>query len=204
MTTFEDGRYFLTYTAVSSWGYGVGLRETADWRHYTHRGMILSPSNKDAAIFDRKIGGPLRLPAPAFGRGCGRILFWMAFSDDLQHWGGHRPVARTRPGRWDSARIGGGAAPIHTSQGWLEIYHGADQNSRYCLGALLLDLKEPWKVLARSAGPIMEPVTEYEQKGFFGNVIFTNGHLVNGDEITFYYGASDSVICGAKFSLDRI
>jgi len=105
---------------------------------------------------------------------------------------------------WDSSRIGAGAAPIYTKQRWLEIYHGADQNSRYCLGALLLDLDEPWKVLARSAEPIMEPLAEYERKGFFGNVVFTNGHLVNGDEITLYYGASDSVICGAKLSLEAI
>jgi predicted GH43/DUF377 family glycosyl hydrolase len=128
----------------------------------------------------------------------------MAFSDDLKHWGGHCPVARTRPGMWDSVRIGAGAAPIYTERGWLEIYHGADHNSRYCLGALLLDLEEPSKVVARSAEPIMEPVEEYERKGFFGEVVFTNGHLVDGDEITLYYGASDSVICGAKLSLDKI
>ena len=113
-------------------------------------------------------------------------------------------MARTRPVMWDSARIGAGAAPIYTEKGWLEIYHGADQNSRYYLGALLLDLKEPWKVLARSAEPIMEPLAEYEQQGLFGNVVFTNGHLVKGDEITLYYGASDSVICGAKISMQEI
>ena len=129
---------------------------------------------------------------------------WLAFSEDLIHWGDHRPVAMTRPGMWDSARIGAGAAPIHTDEGWLEIYHGADENSRYCLGALLLDLKEPWKVLARSEAPIMEPVEEYERIGFFGNVIFTNGHLADGDEITLYYGGADSVICGARLSIRQI
>jgi predicted GH43/DUF377 family glycosyl hydrolase len=204
VTTFEDGRFLLTYTAVSSWGYGVGLRETSDWQKYTHHGMILSPSNKDAAIFERKIDGRYVCLHRPSGVIVGGHYIWMAFSNDLKHWGGHCPVARTRPGMWDSSRIGAGAAPIYTKQGWLEIYHGADQNSRYCLGALLLDLKEPWKVLARSAEPIMEPLAEYEQKGFFGNVVFTNGHLLNGDEITLYYGASDSVICGAKFSLQEI
>ena len=204
VTRFEDGRFFLTYTAVSSWGYGVGLRETSDWKNYVHRGMIISPSNKDAAIFERKIDGRYVCLHRPSGVIVGGNYIWMAFSDDLNQWGGHRPVARTRPGMWDSARIGAGAAPIYTPHGWLEIYHGADQNSRYCLGALLLNLKEPWKVLARSPAPIMEPLAEYEQKGFFGNVVFTNGHLVDGDEITLYYGASDSVICGAKFSLEAI
>jgi len=69
---------------------------------------------------------------------------------------------------------------------------------------MLLDLKEPWRVLARSRFPIMEPTEEYEKKGFFGNVVFTNGHLVDGDELTLYYGASDSVICGARFSISEI
>ena len=101
--------------------------------------------------------------------------------------------------------MGAGGDPIRTSQGWLEIYHGATANpTRYCLGALLLDLDEPWKVLARSKDPIMEPLADYEQVGFFGNVVFTNGHLVDGDEVTIYYGASDSVICGARFSIAEI
>src|ERR1700683_352455 len=204
VTCFEDGRYFLTYTAVSSWGYGVGLRETSDWQKYTHHGLILSPSNKDAAIFERKIDGCYVCLHRPSGVIVGGHYIWMGFSNDLKHWGGHRPVARTRPGMWDSSRIGAGAAPIYTPQGWLEIYHGANENSRYCLGALLLDLKEPWKVLARSAEPIMEPLEKYEQEGFFGKVVFTNGHIVNGDEITLYYGASDHVICGAKISLQEI
>ncbi len=204
VTSFEDGRFFLTYTAVSSWGYGIGLRETNDWQNFTHHGMIISPANKDAAIFERKIGGQYVCLHRPSGVIVGGHYIWMAFSDDLTYWGGHRPVARTRPGMWDSSRIGAGAAPICTEHGWLAIYHGADQASRYCLGALLLDLNEPWKVVARSAEPIMEPVAEYETKGFFGQVVFTNGHLVSGDEITLYYGASDSVICGARLSLRKI
>jgi predicted GH43/DUF377 family glycosyl hydrolase len=105
---------------------------------------------------------------------------------------------------WDNARVGAGAAPIRTSQGWLEIYHGANRYHRYCLGALLLDLEQPWKVLARSQAPIMEPEAEYERTGFFGNVVFTNGHLVDGDTVTIYYGASDSVVCGARLSIREI
>ena len=204
VTTFEDGRFFVTYTAVSSWGYGVGLRVTSDWENVTPHGMIISPSNKDCAIFERKIDGRYVCLHRPSGVIVGGNYIWMAFSDDLKHWGGHRPVARTRPGKWDGARIGAGASPIFTGQGWLEIYHGADSDSRYCLGALLLDLNEPWKVLARSPEPIMEPLAPYEKEGFFGSVVFTNGHLVDGDEITLYYGASDSVICAAKLSLRQI
>ena len=69
---------------------------------------------------------------------------------------------------------------------------------------MLFDLQDPTKVVARSQQPIMEPLMEYEQTGFFGNVVFTNGHVIDGDEITIYYGASDEVICGAKFSIQEI
>ena len=72
------------------------------------------------------------------------------------------------------------------------------------MGALLLDLQNPSRVLARSEEPIMEPVAGYEQTGFFGNVVFTNGHLVEGDQVTIYYGASDEVICGAQLSIKEV
>ncbi|MBQ8916939.1 MAG: glycosidase, partial [Alistipes sp.] len=75
---------------------------------------------------------------------------------------------------------------------------------RYCLGALLLDRNDPSRVLARSEQPLMEPEAPYELTGFFGNVVFTNGHLVDGDRLTIYYGASDEVICGAEFSIAEI
>jgi predicted GH43/DUF377 family glycosyl hydrolase len=196
--------YYLTFTAVSAHGVGVGLRSTDDWRRITSHGMIFPPHNKDCAIFDSQVGGlyyALHRPSsPAIG---GNYL-WLAQSPDLVHWGNHRCLAHPRPGLWDSARLGAGAAPIRTPEGWLEIYHGADAGNRYCLGALLLDLKEPWKVLARSRDPLMEPSALYERSGFFSHVVFTNGHLVDADTVTLYYGASDSVICGARFSIREI
>lgn len=196
--------YFLTYTAVSPHGVTIGLRTTRDWRAFNHHGVILPPHNKDCVIFDEKTGGKyLALHRPSSVEIGGNYI-WLAESEDLLHWGNHRCVAHSRPGGWDSARVGAGAAPIRTSEGWLEIYHGADAGHSYCLGALLLDLNQPWKALARSELPIMEPIAEYERTGFFGNVVFANGQMVDGDELTLYYGASDSVICGARFSIRAI
>jgi predicted GH43/DUF377 family glycosyl hydrolase len=111
---------------------------------------------------------------------------------------------KTRPNMWDCARIGAGASPIKTAKGWLEIYHGADFNHRYALGAVLFDLIDPSIVLARSIDPILQPEAAYELTGFFGNVVFTNGHIVDGDTLYMYYGASDEVICGATFSITQI
>jgi predicted GH43/DUF377 family glycosyl hydrolase len=198
------GKYYLTYTAVSNYGYGVGLMSTSDWTDFNRYGMIISGPNKDCALFEEKINGRyccLHRPSMMV---IGGNYIWFAESNDLQYWGRHKFVAGTRDGMWDSERIGAGASPIKTNKGWLEIYHGADKNHRYCLGALLLDPGDPSKVIARSEEPIMEPITDYEKNGFFGNVIFTNGHIVSGDNITIYYGASDKVICKAELSINDI
>jgi predicted GH43/DUF377 family glycosyl hydrolase len=199
-----DGTYYMTYTQVSENGVGVGLMHTRDWVHFGREGMILPPHNKDCALFEAKIGGQYYCLHRPSGVDLGGNFIWIAASPDLVHWGRHQCLLRTRAGMWDSARVGAGAAPIRTSEGWLDIYHGADSQHRYCLGAVLLDLEDPTRVLARSYEPLLEPVADYEQKGFFGNVVFTNGHLVEGDEVTMYYGASDQVICGAKLSISRI
>jgi beta-1,2-mannobiose phosphorylase / 1,2-beta-oligomannan phosphorylase len=199
-----DGVYHLTYTQVSESGVGVGLMRTRDWIHFERDGMILPPHNKDCALFEQKINDQYYCLHRPSGIDLGGNFIWVAASHDLLHWGQHTCILHTREGMWDCARIGAGASPIRTEDGWLEIYHGADFNNRYCLGAVLLDLNDPGKVLARSEQPLFEPETNYETRGFFGNVVFTNGHLVDGDTITMYYGASDEVICGAKLSVNEI
>jgi predicted GH43/DUF377 family glycosyl hydrolase len=166
--------------------------------------MIFPPHNKDCALFEERIGGSYYALHRPSSPELGGNFIWIAESPDLLHWGNHRCILHSRPGMWDSSRVGAGASPIRTPEGWLEIYHGADDQNRYCLGALLLDLKQPWKVLARSQRPIMEPIADYERAGFFGNVVFANGQLVEDDQITVYYGASDSVVCGARFSIVKL
>ena len=196
--------YYLTYTKVSPTGVGVGLITTTDWKHFDRKGMIFPAHNKDCALFEERIGGKYYALHRPSSPSIGGNYIWIAQSPDLEHWGHHQCIATTRAGYWDSARVGAGAAPIKTEAGWLEIYHGANEDHRYCLGALLLDLQNPARVLARSEEPIMEPLAGYEQTGFFGNVVFTNGHLVKGDTVTIYYGASDEVICGATLSIKEV
>ncbi|MDR2057952.1 MAG: glycoside hydrolase family 130 protein [Dysgonamonadaceae bacterium] len=203
IATTSDG-FFLTFTEVSPVAVGVGLMHTTDWKEFTRHGMIFPPHNKDCAFFESKINNRYYALHRPSSPELGGNYIWLAESPDRLHWGNHQCVATTRKGMWDSARIGAGASPIQTQEGWLEIYHGADSNHRYCLGALLLDTNNPSKVLARSKEPIMEPVYPYEQTGFFGNVVFTNGHWIEGDTIHLYYGASDEVICLADFSISEI
>lgn len=196
--------YYLTYTAVSENGVGVGLRTTKDWKKFESIGMILPPHNKDCAIFEELINGKFyalhRPSSPAIG---GNYI-WLAESNDGIHWGNHQCIIKSRQGFWDSARVGAGAAPIKTEKGWLEIYHGANAENHYCLGAFLMDLQNPSKIIARTKDPIMVPQENYELSGFFGVVVFTNGHIVKGDQLTVYYGAADEFVCGAHFSIKEI
>ena len=199
-----DGVYYLTYTAVSDSGVGVGMQTTRDWQHFERKGMILPPHNKDVAIFEEKIRGNYYALHRPSSKDIGGNYIWLAESPDGLHWGNHKCIVKTRQGMWDSERVGAGAAPIKTDRGWLEIYHGATLANRYCLGAFLLDLEDPSIVLARTVDPIMVPTERYELSGFFGFVVFTNGHLVKGDELTIYYGAADEFVCGATFSIQEI
>lgn len=201
-----DETYYLTFTAVSENGVGVGLRTTTDWKNFASHGMIIPPHNKDCAIFEERIQGLFYALHRPSSVDLGGNYIWIASSPDGIHWGNHHCLIKTRPGMWDSARVGAGAAPLRTKMGWLEIYHGANEKHQYCLGAFLMDINDPTKVIARTVEPIMVPSAPYELSGFFGNVVFTNGHVLqaDGDTVTVYYGASDEFVCGANFSLSEI
>ncbi|SFB55352.1 Predicted glycosyl hydrolase, GH43/DUF377 family [Cohnella sp. OV330] len=197
-------KYYITYSAVSSRGVGVGLAATRDFVSYERLGMILPPENKDAMFFPERINGKyymLHRPVP---KSIGAPEMWVAESPDLLHWGGHRYLMGLRPGLWDGGRIGGGAVPIRTDRGWLALYHGADADSRYCMGAALLDLDDPARVLARSRVPILAPEADYEVNGFFGKVVFSCGAILAGDTIRMYYGAADEVMARADIPLADI
>ena len=202
--TVLDGVYHLTYTQVSGHGVGVGLMTTRDWIHFERHGMIFPPHNKDCTLFDQVIGGKYYALHRPSGIDIGGNFIWIASSPDKIHWGNHDCIMTTRPDHWDSARIGAGSAPIKTSYGWIALYHGADASHRYCLGAALLDLEDPSIVIARSSSPLMEPTEDYELNGFFGKVIFSNGHIQRGNQILLYYGAADEVICAAEFDIEDI
>jgi predicted GH43/DUF377 family glycosyl hydrolase len=198
------GVFYLTYTAVSASGVGVGLRTTTDWKNFSLPKMVLPPHNKDCAIFEGKIDGKFFALHRPSSKEIGGNFIWLCDSIDGERWGNHKCIIRTRGGMWDSGRVGAGAAPIWTESGWLAIYHGADEKNRYCLGAFLLDLQNPAVVLGRTVDPIMVPIETYELSGFFGEVVFTNGHIVEGDKLTIYYGAADEFVCGAVLSIAKI
>ncbi len=198
-------RYWCAFTQVSAFGVSVGLASTVDWKTFSEHVTMLPPHNKDCAIFPRKINdGYYCLHRPT-GIVIGGNYIWISRSPDLRHWGEHRCIATTRPGMWDCAKVGAGGPPIETDEGWLVLYHGADQTDRYCMGALLLDRRDPGVVLGRTPEPFMEPTASYERQGFYGNVVFVTGQtVINEKKIRLYYGASDQFICMAECDIDAI
>jgi predicted GH43/DUF377 family glycosyl hydrolase len=199
-----DGVYYISYVAVSRAGVVTCLASTRDFLRFQRRGVIFCPENKDAAIFEGKVAGryfALHRPvSPLFAA----HDVWIAESPDLLSWGNHRRLFGTRKDSWDELRIGAGAPPVKTGAGWLEIYHGADRDQRYCLGAVLLDAEKPWEVLARSAEPVLRPELPCEKQGFFGEVVFTCGVLLEDGMLKIYYGAADTSICLACAPLEEI
>ncbi|MBX4189353.1 hypothetical protein KW785_02030 [Candidatus Parcubacteria bacterium] len=114
-------------------------------------------------------------------------------------------VLGPRPGAWDGTKVGITAPPIKTKQGWLLLYHAVSENHHtYRVGAILLDLKDPTIVLARSADPIFEPQEEYEKVGIVNNVVFPCGMIVRKGMVYIYYGGGDKVTGVATMELDVI
>lgn len=202
--TLIDDTYYITYVAVSHFGVTTALASTKDFKSYNRHGVIFCPENKDVLLFHEKINDKFyamhRPISPLFKK----QEIWLAESPDLTSWGNHRYLMSPQPELWDEAKVGASAVPFKIDAGWLEVYHGADRNNRYCLGAVLLDAEQPWKVLARSQKPILEPKTDYEIEGFFGNVVFSCGLLHEDNKLKVYYGVADTAICYAEIPLQDV
>jgi predicted GH43/DUF377 family glycosyl hydrolase len=202
-----DDTYYILYTAYSRHGPRLGLAKTMDFKTFERIALVSQPPNKDAALFPRKIKGRfVRFDRPSTPGGHD---MWMSYSEDLVHWGDSRVVMETRPGFWDSARIGAGAPPIETDKGWLEIYHGVKQTSAgniYRLGCAMFDLDDPSRIIGRSKIPVLTPREYYERTGDVPNVVFTCGAILEAGtgEVKIYYGASDTCICVATARLEDL
>jgi predicted GH43/DUF377 family glycosyl hydrolase/glycosyltransferase involved in cell wall biosynthesis len=206
--TLIDGVWHITYVSVSRLGITTSRLTTRDFRTFERRGVMFLPDHKDVALFPERVSGryvALTRPMPqSFNRVLG---VWIAFSDDLVNWGGHRPLALPRKGMWDELRTGAGAVPFRVPEGWLELYHGVDNNGRYAMGALLLDANDPSRVIGRSPDPILVPTDDYERSGLYDNTVFSCGHVPlddRGERIRMYYGAADSCMAAADFDVREI
>lgn len=199
-----DGRYFITYTAVSEFGAATALAVTDDFETSTKLGIIFPPENKDVCIFPEQIGGKFVAYHRPVPKGIGNADMWTAQSPDMISWGGHEHMLSGKDGTWEGGRIGGGAPSIRTSRGWVHIYHAADESHRYCLGAFLAALDNPGKILAKTTTPILQPSEPYEKDGFFGNVVFSCGVILKDQVLWIYYGAADDKVALCRIALQKL
>lgn len=193
-----EGAYYITYNVASRLGGRIMLARTTDFRSIETLGFIAGPDHRNCTIFPEKIGGYYaRLERPMGEGGIGDI--YISYSPDLIFWGKTKLLLEKNTRYWESAKIGAGAPPVKTDEGWLVIYHACRLGMNgytYQMGCVLLDLEDPGVIRGKLNEPVMAPEMYYERVGIVGNVVFPTAALRHGgpDELKVYYGAADTCI----------
>ncbi len=206
---------YMTYVAFEGWGSmrialtSISLEDFKAGRWHWKKPKLISPPNvmaKNWLIFPEKINGKYAVFHGLFPK----IL--IEYIDDIDTFEGYiysqRPQGAPQPGRkkaWDGLLRGAGPPPLKTELGWLLLYHALDKNDqdKYKLGAMILDLNDPTKILYRSAHPILAPDFHYENDGKPG-VVYASGALIIDGDLHVYYGGADKVCCVAKTPLKKL
>lgn len=176
---------------------------------------LSTPDNRNMVLFPEKINGKyvrLERPFPVYSRGGEYFDIWMSDSADLKYWGNSKLVLGAEKVKFANRKIGPGTPPIKTKYGWLALFHAVEFDPKrgkngwekkwqkiYYVGVMLLDLKDPSKVIGYYNKPLLAPSTIYERKnGFRNDVIFPGGLILEDKgEVKIYYGAADTVECVA-------
>jgi predicted GH43/DUF377 family glycosyl hydrolase len=207
ITRIED-TFYLMHAAHSGHGCRLSLIKTEDFQEFVWLGFVSETDNRNGVLFPEKVGGfYARLDRPNTGGDFGDI--WISYSPDLIFWGKSECVLRNSEVRWAWTKIGPGATPIKTKQGWLNIFHGVRTQCAshyvYSLGVALHDLENPARVVAMCKEAILHPEMEYELMGQTPSVVFTSGAVVEDDgQVKIYYGAADTVQCVATTTVERL
>jgi predicted GH43/DUF377 family glycosyl hydrolase len=196
----EDGSYtyYSTYTAYDGKIILPQLLETPDFTNFkfiTLNGPAVR--NKGMALFPRKINGQFAM----LSRQDDENLFIM-FSDNIHFWDSPQPLLQPEE-PWEYMKIGNCGSPLETEAGWLVLSHGVGPMRKYCIGAFLLDLNDPTRVIGRLREPLLEP-NEAEREGYVPNVVYTCGVLLHEREVIIPYAMSDYATSFATVSLDDL
>lgn len=177
-----------------------GLLMTTDFKTFRRLGRITDPTldDRDVILFPEKVRGRyvlLRRPMQWTGRryGTRHPGIWICFGEDPLKWGESRLLAKAKfP--WER-KIGGSTPPLPHPKGWLVLYHGVDAKGAYHVGAMMLDRRDPTRVIARTPRPILSPETDFEWKGLYPHgVVFPTGNVVVDGRLFVYYGCADKCI----------
>ena len=198
--TDDDGSvmYYATYTAYNGRAILPQFIETEDFLHF--RILTLNGSavqNKGMALFPRRIGGRYAM----LSRQDDENLLLM-FSDSPHHWSDPQVILRPAE-RGECVKIGNCGSPIETEAGWLVITHGVGPMRKYCIGAALLDLDDPTRVIGRLREPLLAP-EGVEREGYVPNVVYSCGSMLHGRELILPYAVSDRASAITSLSLDDL
>jgi len=188
----------------------IGLAKTTDFKTFYQLENAYLPFNRNGVLFPRKISGKfvmLNRPSDNGHTPFGDIF--LSESEDMIHWGRHRFVMGAGGQWWQGTKIGAGPNPIETTDGWLLIYHGVLNTCNgfvYNMGAALLDIDEPWKVMYRTSRYLLNPEMPYETTGKVPNVAFPCAALVDAPtgRMAIYYGGADTYTCVAYAQVDEL
>ncbi len=204
-----DDTYYITWCNYFN-GPTVGIAKTRDFKDFFQLENAFLPFNRNGVLFPRKINGNfvlLNRPSDNGHTPFGDI--YLSQSPDLTYWGKHRLVMKTSHYWWKNTKLGAGPVPIETKEGWLLIYHGVCTTCSgyiYSMGAALLDINEPNKIIADCENYILTPEAPYETTGFVPNVTFPCATLHDSDtgRIAIFYGAADTYSALAFAYADEI
>jgi len=198
--TDDDGSvtYYATYTANDGFTILPKLLETKDFYHF--KVMPINGEyvqNKGMALFPRKINGKYATLSR-----CDGVNIYLMLSENINFWQHTEKIQRFFS-PWEFVQIGNAGSPIETEKGWLLITHGVGPMRTYCLGATLLDLENPTKVIGFLREPLLSP-NEEEREGYVPNVVYSCGSLIHNNELIIAYGFSDFATTFASVSLDEL
>ncbi len=204
----EDTYYIMWCTDF--YGASIGMAKTKDFKKFVRIENPFIPYNRNAVLFPRKVNGNFMMlsrPSDSGHTPFGDIF--LSESPDMIYWGKHRHVMSQGSNWWESVKIGGGAAPIETSEGWLLFYHGVSGTCNgfvYSIGGAILDIDNPSIVKYRCKNFLITPEEWYEERGFVPNVCFPCATLCDDatGRIAIYYGAADSYVGVAYTKLDEV
>lgn len=204
-----DNTYYIIW-CQDFYGASIGMAKTDDFKNFEKLENPFIPFNRNAVLFPRKINDlytMLSRPSDSGHTPFGDVF--LSQSKDLEFWGRHRHVISTSSNWWENVKVGGGAAPIETSEGWLMFYHGVTGTCNgyiYSIGGAILDIDEPSKVKYRCKNFLLTPEADYEERGFVPNVCFPCAAITDAKSgrIAIYYGAADSYVAMAFTTVDEI
>ncbi len=188
----------------------TSLALTRDFVNWKRAGLLTRPvdDDRDVILFPEKINGQfvkIHRPMNWVGAQYGTEFpaMWISYGDDLLNWGESRLLIKAELG-WENKKIGGNTPPIRTRDGWLTLYHAVGSDGHYRLGALLLDLNDPSRVIGRSRDWLLQPEEWYELNGYYPGVCFPCGKVIIDGTLFVYYGGADKYIGLATCQLEEL